>query len=93
MSVRYTSNTAGYNGILPQYTIVNKVSRQLRHSLESETKVVWKVVQLYVVYFNYVQKDGPLPNSMGYERTVLHTSTCLCSTLGMGGVGEEGKKR
>ena len=30
MSVRYTSNTTGYNGMLPQYyTIANKVSMQV----------------------------------------------------------------
>ena len=94
MCVRYTSNTAGYNSILPQYTTANKVSRQPRHSLQSQTKVVWKVVQLNVVYFSYVQKDGSPPNSMVYNRTVMHTSTyfCLCLTLGMGGVGEEGEK-
>ena len=61
MSVRYTSNMGGYNGMLPQYTIANKVSRQLRHSLQSLTKVVCKVVQLNVVYFNYVKKDAPPP--------------------------------
>lgn len=96
MSVRYTSNMAGYNSILPQYTTANKVSRQLRHSLRFQTKSCVEGCTTQCSLFPSVmfKKMVPPPNSMVYNRTVMHTSTyfCLCLTLGMGGVGEEGEK-